>query len=101
MALLRVGVGLGLSGLLVYLAGSTRLTRYSFIGLALMWAGGTSNLIDRISRDGLVTDFIFIRVGPLHTGVFNAADVLIMMGLAVLVYDFWKRRHLPTDPGKV
>jgi signal peptidase II len=89
LALLTVGVALGLSGLLAYLAGSTRLSRYSFIGLGLMWAGGTSNLIDRVTRQGLVTDFIFIRVGPLHTGVFNPADVMIMIGLAVIVCDLW------------
>ena len=48
--LLTVGVGVGLIGLLVFLAASTRLNRYSFIGLALTWAGGMSNLIDRVTR---------------------------------------------------
>jgi signal peptidase II len=102
LALLTVGVGLGLIGLLAYLAGSARLSRYSFIGLALIWAGGTSNLIDRVTREGLVTDFIFIRVGPLHTGVFNSADVMITIGMAVLVCDLWKRSHLrsPQTPTK-
>ena len=66
---------MGLLGLVLYLAVSTRLTLYSFIVLALTWAGGTSNLFDRIAREGLVTDFVFIRVGPFHTGVSNAAEV--------------------------
>src|SRR5438067_9819308 len=74
LALLTVGVGLGLIGLLAYLAGSARLNRYAFTGLALIGAGGTSNLIDRITGQGHVTDFIFIRIGVLHTGVFNLAD---------------------------
>ena len=58
----------------------------------MVWAGGMSNLIDRIGRDGLVTDFIFIRIGPFHSGIFNLADVIIMIGVAVVAYDFWLRR---------
>lgn len=92
LALFTVGTGVFLLGLFAYLIG-TRLGRYHFIGLALVWVGGTSNLIDRVTRNGLVTDFVIIRVGPLHTGVFNAADVMIMVGLAVLVYHHWKRRQ--------
>jgi signal peptidase II len=89
-ALLTVGVGIALLGLLVYLARSTQLDCFSFMGLALAWAGGTSNLIDRITRDGRVTDFVLLRVGPLHTGVFNAADVVIMLGMTILLYGLWK-----------
>ena len=58
----------------------------------MVWAGGMSNLIDRIGRDGLVTDFIFIRIGPFQTGIFNLADMIIMIGAAVVAYDFWLRR---------
>jgi signal peptidase II len=53
-----------------------------------------SNLFDRVTRQGLVTDFVFIRVGPFHTGVFNAADVMVMVGMAVLVIDIWRRRRV-------
>jgi signal peptidase II len=104
LALLTVGVGVGLLGLLAYLAGRARLNRYAFIGLSLIWAGGTSNLIDRVTRPGgLVTDFIFIRIGPLHTGVFNAADIVIMIGMTVLVCDLWRTRrqiHTPQPQTK-
>jgi signal peptidase II len=87
------GVGAGLAGLLAYLALSRGPTWLSFVGLALAWAGGTSNLIDRIMRHGLVSDFIFLRAGPLHTGIFNLADVVIMTGFAVLLFDLWKRQR--------
>jgi len=96
IALLTIGVGAGLLGLVTYLVRSNRLGFYSFIGFALVWAGGMSNLIDRVTRKGFVTDFVFLRVGPFHTGVFNAADVIIMAGLAVLVCDLWKQRHSRT-----
>ena len=93
LALLTIGVGMGLLGLLAYLALSNRIDPLAFIGFALVWAGGTSNLIDRITRHGLVSDFIFLRVGPLHTGIFNAADVVIMIGVAVVAVHLWKQRH--------
>jgi signal peptidase II len=48
--------------------------------VALLLAGGGSNLIDRICRQGRVTDFLLLRLGPLHTGVFNLADIAIMAG---------------------
>jgi signal peptidase II len=52
-------------------------------GIAFFVAGGLSNWIDRFAH-GHVIDFVVMRVGPLHTGVFNVADVAILMG-AVLI----------------
>ena len=80
------GVGAGLAVLLVYLTRRARVEPVRFIGLSLIIAGSTSNLLDRILRHGLVTDFVTIRIGPLHTGVFNAAGVLIMLGLSSLIW---------------
>jgi signal peptidase II len=93
LAVFTVGVGLGLVGLFAYLVGQTKLDWLSFVGLAFVLAGGTSNLIDRIMQQGLVTDFIFLQVGPLHTGVFNVADVLIMAGVGALACSLWNRRE--------
>jgi signal peptidase II len=56
----------------------------ALLGVALLVAGGCSNLVDRIAFSGRVTDFLFIRVGPLHTGIFNVADVAILAGAIVL-----------------
>lgn len=50
-------------------------------------AGGLGNILDRVFRDGgRVVDFLFIQLGPLHTGIFNVADVALMLGLAGLVW---------------
>ncbi len=84
---------MGLLSLFAYLVISPLRSWMSFIGLAVVWAGGMSNLIDRIIRQGQVTDFIFIRVGPLHTGIFNAADLMIVIGIAALFHDMWRRRY--------
>ena len=51
---------------------------------ALILGGGIGNLIDRSFRSGAVTDFIFLSYGPLHTGVFNVADVAITFGVLAL-----------------
>jgi len=47
-------------------------------------AGGIGNLIDRMLYDR-VTDFILLRTGWLHTGIFNVADVLITVAIGVLL----------------
>lgn len=55
------------------------------ISLSLLAGGGTGNLIDRVWNDGSVVDFCMLSVGPLHTGVFNLADVAIMAGAVALM----------------
>ena len=82
---LTAGVSFGLACLLVYLLRTPRLRLVSFVGLSLIWAGGISNLIDRFAHHGLVTDFMVLRAGPLHTGVFNLADFAIVVGILILL----------------
>lgn len=82
---LTAAVGVALAFLVVYLARSPKLSLAAFIGLALAWSGGISNLFDRVFRHGLVTDFLVLRAGPLHTGIFNLADLAIVMGLMLVV----------------
>lgn len=84
-----VGTSLGLLALFIYLLRQPPITRWTFAGLALVLAGGGSNLIDRITRQGLVTDFITLHCGPLQTGVFNIADLAVMIGLTILIGAAW------------
>ena len=88
-----VGLTVGLTFLLVYLVRASRLNPLSFFGLVLAWAGGMSNLIDRFAHHGLVTDFILIRAGPLHTGVFNIADLAIVVGTIILALSIRGRKR--------
>lgn len=55
------------------------------VAIALVIGGGVSNLIDRLVNNGRVADFMQLGVGPLHTGVFNVADIAIMGGLALML----------------
>ncbi|HEX3626013.1 MAG TPA: signal peptidase II [Verrucomicrobiae bacterium] len=101
LALFTVVAGVGMAGLFAYLVMvGARLGLCNFIGLALIWVGGTSNLVDRITRHGLVTDFLVLRAGPFHTGIFNAADVMIMTGVALVIYHYWRRSLCRRPPGK-
>jgi CheY-like chemotaxis protein len=58
------------------------------LGALLLAAGGIGNLIDRVMREGAVIDFMNMGVGSLRTGIFNIADVQIMIGVAL--FAFWK-----------
>jgi signal peptidase II len=48
---------------------------------AFIIGGGIGNLIDRVVWSGRVTDFAYLKLGPLHTGVFNIADIAITGGV--------------------
>ncbi|MDN5211087.1 signal peptidase II [Fulvivirgaceae bacterium BMA12] len=56
---------------------------YAIFGLCFMIGGGVGNVIDRIRYES-VTDFLHIDLGIVSTGIFNLADVSIMLGLALL-----------------
>jgi signal peptidase II len=53
------------------------------IALGLVWAGGVSNLVDRVLH-GAVVDFMNVGIGWLRTGIFNVADVAITLGVLLL-----------------
>lgn len=55
------------------------------LGLLIL-AGGFGNLYDRALNDGRVVDFMLLQIGPLKTGVFNVADVAIMVGLFGFIF---------------
>ena len=57
-----------------------------------------SNLVDRFARKGLVTDFILLRVGPIHTGIFNVADLAIVAGLIILAASAWRAGKTEAGP---
>jgi signal peptidase II len=61
-------------------------TTLQLLGFGLFWAGGVSNLIDR-ALYGRVSDFLNVGIGSLRTGIFNVADMVIMLGLVLVVVD--------------
>jgi signal peptidase II len=93
--LLTAGVGALLLGMLVYLVASRHLPRLPSVALALMVGGGLSNWYDRLTNDGRVVDFLVLTLGPLRTGIFNVADVAIMLGAALVVLGSLPERPAP------
>lgn len=91
MALFTIVAGSILIGTAVA-AARWRLRGWPLLGVSLLVAGGASNWIDRVVR-GSVVDFLNVGVGPLRTGVFNVADIAIMLGAAVLVLATMSRRE--------
>jgi signal peptidase II len=68
-------------------------TRVAY-GAALVAAGGLGNLVDRIATHGWVVDFLNLGIGPLRTGIFNFADVVLLAGAAMIA---WPERRARRD----
>ena len=69
----------------------------ALLGVALFVAGGASNLVDRLVH-GAVIDFMNVGVGPLRTGIFNVADMAIMLGAGLLVLEGYRSgSHPPAE----
>jgi signal peptidase II len=75
----------------IFMAARFKWSRLAAVGLVMFLAGGISNLVDRIAL-GSVIDFLNIGIGPVRTGIFNVADVAIMAGIALLMFDSLSRR---------
>jgi signal peptidase II len=71
---------------------------WAAFGLALFVAGGVSNWVDRVLH-GSVIDFITVGVGPLRTGVFNVADVAILVGVSIVLISEFTRPSNRVRPG--
>ena len=55
------------------------------VGLSLIAGGSMGNLIDRVLNAGAVVDFLNVGIGQIRTGIFNVADVAILIGVFVLI----------------
>jgi signal peptidase II len=86
---------LALSYGIVYLVTRKNLTKISALALSCAIGGGIGNIYDRIIH-GSVTDFLHIDFGLYQTGIFNMADVSIMIGMILFFAQsyFSKRKSL-------
>jgi signal peptidase II len=84
--LLSATVGLVLTALLVYLFVSRPQNPLVGVSIALVVGGGVSNLVDRLRYGGYVVDFLNVGIGSLRTGIFNVADMAIMVGVVLWAF---------------
>jgi signal peptidase II len=87
---------------IVLLALAVAMLRGHFSGprlaaLVLFIAGGASNWVDRVVR-GSVVDFLNVGLGPLRTGIFNVADMAIMLGVVLLLLAELRQRSTAESP---
>lgn len=92
-------VGLFLFALLVYMVLGKEMDRFSLWALSLIFAGGFSNFIDRAMNEGAVVDFLNMGLAGIRTGIFNIADVYIMIGAGLVLVGQWlvERHKKQTD----
>ncbi len=88
---LYVCVGILLAACIFYLFLLRRPNPSYILPLCLVTGGGLSNLLDRILHGGGVTDFVFLTVGRLSTGIFNLADVYILVGSFIFGFFLFSR----------
>ncbi|MFN4945959.1 MAG: signal peptidase II, partial [Chryseotalea sp.] len=78
----------------IYLLTKKNLSNLTIIGICFIVGGGVGNIYDRVIY-GSVTDFLHIDFVIFQTGIFNMADVSIMTGtLLVLFESYFKRTRL-------
>lgn len=65
----------------------------TLIGICFVLGGGIGNIYDRIIY-GSVTDFLHINFGFFQTGIFNLADVSIMVGIFIVIFDTYRGKSL-------
>ena len=86
-----------LGGMIAYLLRRGGVGWGTLVGFSLIVGGGAGNLIDRLLREGRVGDFIMIGVGAIRTGIFNFADISVLAGCVVLLFNPGKEK-LPSSP---
>ena len=90
LAFVRYGASAMLVALLAYTLFFSAVRIPYILALSLIFTGGTSNLIDRFVYEGYVVDFINSVPGLLRTGILNAADIAIAIGVLMLLVTRWR-----------
>lgn len=67
------------------------LSRLTIVAICFVIGGGIGNIYDRVMH-GSVTDFLHIDFVIFETGVFNMADVSVMMGMILIFIDTYLKR---------
>jgi signal peptidase II len=63
--------------------------------IAMVAAGATGNLIDRVRMERGVVDFLDVGVGQIRWPTFNVADVAVTVGAALLAWVLWRDEPHP------
>jgi len=75
-----------------FLIRHTHLPRLLVMGICFVIGGGIGNLTDRL-RYGSVTDFLHMNFYGFKTGIFNLADVSIMIGMGMILINMFLKQY--------
>lgn len=67
-----------------YIVRVKKISKLNVVGFSFIIGGGIGNIYDRILYNS-VTDFMYLEVGALHTGIFNMADVSVVVGTLLIM----------------
>ena len=76
-------------GAIIYLINKKELFNEYYISIALILAGGFSNIADRFFREGVV-DYVYWHCG-FDFAIFNFADVMIDLGVLLILLKSFKK----------
>ena len=76
---------------LFYMFKEKQMDKLSLIGFSCVVGGGIANVFDRFVY-GSVTDFLFIDLGFVRTGIFNIADLSVTTGMILILWASLKQR---------
>lgn len=82
-------------GFAVWLARTAR--KVEALALGLLIGGAIGNAVDRVVY-GAVFDFVSLHAAGYHWYVFNVADVAVVVGVIILLYDAFFVRASKTPP---
>ena len=80
--------------LFIYIIKNEKESLFKLLALIFIFSGGMGNLIDRISNDGKVIDFIRLKLPIIEYGIFNIADFYISLGFIILLIGLLSRTKL-------
>lgn len=83
--LLKIAPTILLLGMMLYVLFGRAVGMVQAIGLSFVLGGGLSNLYDRLLY-GRVVDFMNMGIGELRTGIFNVADIAIVIGIGIFLW---------------
>lgn len=91
LVLIAIPVVALLAGLLL-LFGIRDLSRSTALAVSFIIGGGLGNIYDRYLY-GSVTDFVHLNFYFFRTGIFNMADVSIVIGFCVLLFSYLRSQR--------
>ncbi len=68
----------------IYIIKEHKTSKLNLVAVSFIIGGGIGNIYDRILLNS-VTDFMYLEFGTLHTGIFNMADVSVVIGTVLIV----------------